>query len=64
MKVQLNIFPFIGALAALVITILIGNGTAQEHVHFADPLNEMATAFMAIMLAVGCLICSFEKLKK
>jgi mannose/fructose/N-acetylgalactosamine-specific phosphotransferase system component IID len=64
MKVQLNILPFIGALAAMFVTFSIMNGTAQEVVHFADPLNEMATAFLTLMLTLIGFVMSFESIKK
>lgn len=49
---------------------LVVNGTAQEMIHFADPLNEMGTAFMLLMgfvinagIAISELIKSFKTIK-
>jgi hypothetical protein len=64
MKVQLNIFPFIGTLAAMFVTISIFNGSAQEVVHFAGALNEMATACMSMLLTIAGFAYSFESIKK
>lgn len=62
-KANINILNLIGAIIALLVTISILNGTAQEVVHFADPLNEMATAFCSLMLTIGLAISSFERIK-
>jgi len=64
MKVQLNILPFLGSLAALVITVLTFSGDLQTVVHFSDPLNEIAFAVLAFMLFGCCMVCSFERLEK
>ena len=63
MKVTVNILNIIGAIAAFVMAYLIINGTAQSVIHFADPLNEMATFFMALMLGLGLTVSSFERIK-
>ena len=63
MKVTVNILNLIAAIAAFVVAYLIANGTAQSLIHFADPLNEMATFFMALMLGMGFSFMSFEKVK-
>ena len=63
MKVTVNILNLIAAIAAFVVAYLIVNGTAQSLIHFADPLNEMATCFMALMLGMGLTVSSFERVK-
>jgi hypothetical protein len=63
MKVTVNILNFIAAMAAFVVAYLIVNGTAQSVIHFADPLNEMATFMMAAILGIVLLVVSFEKVK-
>lgn len=62
-KTSINILNLIGAITALLVTFSIFNGTAQEVVHFADPLNEMACALMSTMLTIGLAALSFEKIK-
>ena len=62
-KVNINILNLIGTIIALSVTISILNGSAQEVVHFAGALNEMATAFMALMLTIGLAYSSFERIK-
>ena len=63
MKVTVNILNLIAAMAAFVVAYLIVNGTAQSVIHFADPLNEMATCFMAALLGISLLAVSFERVK-
>jgi hypothetical protein len=43
------------ALGALGLGYLTMVGTVQNYIHFADPLNEMAFAFMAMFMGVVCL---------
>ena len=43
------------ALGALGLGYLTMAGTVQKYIHFADPLNEMAFAFMAVFMGVICL---------
>jgi hypothetical protein len=63
MKITVNILNLIAAMAAFVMAYLIVNGTAQSVIHFADPLNEMACFFVALMLGLGFSFMSFEKPK-
>jgi len=62
-KTSINILNLIGAITAGLVTLSIFNGSAQEVVHFADPLNEMATAFCSLMLTIGLAATSFERIK-
>ena len=62
-KANINILNLIGAICALLVTISILNGSAQEVVHFADPVNEMATAFCSFMLTIGLAIASPKRIK-
>ena len=62
-KVKINILNLIGAILAALATLSILVGSAQEVVYFADPLNEMATAFMALMLTIILTALSFERIK-
>jgi len=62
-KTNINILNLIGAIIALLVTLSIFNGTAQEVIHFADPLNEMATAFCSLLLTICMALLSFEKIK-
>ena len=62
-KVKISLLHLIGAIAALLVTISILNGTAQEVVHFAGVANEIGAAFMSAMLFIGMAISSFERIK-
>ena len=62
-KTSINILNLIGAICALLVTLSIFNGTAQEVVYFIDPLNEMAMAFMSTLLTIGLTAISFERTK-
>ena len=62
-KVKINILNLIGAIMALLVTLSILNGTAQEVVHFAGVANEIGTAFMSAMLTICLAALSFEKIK-
>jgi len=44
------------AVAALSVGVLTMLGTVQQVIKFADPLNEMLFAFMAMMVGFMCLI--------
>ena len=43
------------ALSALSLGLLTMVGFVQSYIHFADPLNEMAFAFMAVFMGIVCL---------
>jgi hypothetical protein len=62
-KVKINVLNLIGTILALLVTISIMNGSAQSLIHFTDPLNEMAFAFMSLMLTICLTALSFKKLK-
>jgi hypothetical protein len=64
MKVIINVLPFIGALTASFISYSIMQGTAQEVVHFAGVLNEIAVFMMTSLMAIGLLVMSFERAPK
>jgi len=44
------------AVVALSVSVLTMLGTVQQVIKFADPLNEMLFAFMAMMVGFMCLI--------
>ena len=62
MNVTVSIPKFLGSALCIVIAYRIADGTLQEY--FAGPLNEMATCFMAFILAGGLFITSLSKVKK
>jgi len=62
-KANINCLNLIGAITALLVSISILNGSAQQVVYFADPLNEMATACCSLMLTIGLAIASFKRIK-
>ena len=45
----------LGAIGALGLGLLTMAGTVQKYIHFADPLNEMAFACMAMFMGVMCI---------
>jgi len=61
MNVTINIPKFLGSALCTAIAYRIADGTLQEY--FAGPLNEMATCFMALILAGGLFITSLSKVK-
>jgi hypothetical protein len=62
-KFKINLLSLIGACLAGLATLSIFNGSAQEVIYFADPLNEMATALMTTLLTIYLVVLSFEKIK-
>ena len=62
-KVKINILNLIGAILALIVSIMTINGSILEWIQFADVLNEMAFAFTGIMLTICMAFLSFEKIK-
>jgi len=61
MSINVNIPQFIGSALCTAIAYRIADGTLQEY--FAGPLNEMATCFIALILAGGLFITSLSKVK-
>ena len=61
MLVKINFKNLIAAIAALVIFILVLNGSLQSVIHFEGVLNEMLFAFGAFFLGLIQLYLSFEK---
>lgn len=64
MLVKINFKNLIAAIAALIVCIMMLNGSLQSVVHFAGALNELAFTFLAFMMMVVFLAMSFEKPKK
>ena len=54
---KIDVKYLVGAISALGLGLLTMAGTIQNYIHFADPLNEMAFAFMAmfggVMFSLG-----------
>ena len=62
MKVQLNIGPFVAALASGFVALNILNGNALNYIHFAGPENELGCAVIALTMTVLSLFVTFEKI--
>jgi high-affinity Fe2+/Pb2+ permease len=54
----------LGAIAALMVFFLLGQGILQKFISFAGPLNEMGCAFMSLFLSVILFSLSFSKTSK
>jgi hypothetical protein len=50
---------FLGFLISLLIALFTLSGDVQKVIYFADPLNEMAFAVVAMTLSIICLIALF-----
>jgi hypothetical protein len=46
---------------ALYIAWITGTGEILNHIHFADPLNEMFFCMASLSMGVGCIIAGFSK---
>jgi hypothetical protein len=64
MKIQLNVFHFLGSILSFIVAYLTVTGTIQNYIHFAGSLNEMAFAVISIMIGFILLISSIELPKK
>jgi len=54
----------LGAIAALLVFILTGQGILQQYIDFPGVANEIGFAFMSLFLAVILFIMSFSKTSK
>ena len=64
MTVQINFKPLVLAILTLIIAVMTVNGTTQQVIPFADPLNEMAFAFLAFIVSIFSFTASFSKIDK
>lgn len=64
MKIQLNVFHFLGSILSFIVAYSTMTGTIQNYIHFAGSLNEMAFAAISIMIGFILLISSIELPKK
>jgi len=64
MTVQINFKPLVLAILTLIIAVMTVNGTTQQVIPFADPLNEMFFAFGSFMVSIFSLTASFSKIDK
>lgn len=51
-----NYHIIITAIASFYIGFAILNGTAQQYVHFAGPMNELGCAVIALTMGCMCLV--------
>jgi hypothetical protein len=63
-NVNIHIGNLIGAMAALVIAFLTGQGTLQNYISFAGIANEIGFFVLSMFAFVSLLICSFSKTSK
>jgi hypothetical protein len=61
LKFQLHVPSLLGLLGSLGVAYTLASGKAQEVVHFADPINEMACFCLVMVMAVGFTISTFRK---
>jgi hypothetical protein len=64
MTVQINFKPLVLAILTLIIAVMTVNGTTQQFIPFADPLNEMIFAAGAFTASIFSLAASFSKIDK
>jgi hypothetical protein len=60
-NIDIHLGYCIAAIASFAIAWGTAQGTVQEYIHFADPLNEMAFCFAAICMGVICLPLAFSR---
>ena len=52
-----NLSILIGGIFSLYIAYLTAQGTLQEYIYFADPLNEMGFCITSFTMGVMCIYC-------
>jgi hypothetical protein len=63
-NIQIHYNYLIGAMAALIVAILTGQGTIQQYIHFAGMANEMGFFFLSLFLSSSLFFYSFSKTSK
>jgi hypothetical protein len=58
---KVNLIPFVSGLACFSVVYGLMAGKVQEFIYFADPLNEMAMAFLLSMIGGVSFLAAFEK---
>jgi|694.fasta_scaffold148304_4 hypothetical protein len=61
LKFQLHVPSLLGMLGSIGMAYSLATGKAQEVVHFADPINEMACFCIAGAMTIGFAISTFRK---
>jgi len=56
-----NLSILIGGIFSLYIAYLTAQGTLQEYIYFADPLNEMGFCMCAFIIGVMCIYCGIPQ---
>jgi hypothetical protein len=60
-NINIHLGYCIAAIASFGIAYYTAQGTVQNYIHFADPLNEMAFCVAALFMGVICLPMAFSK---
>ena len=56
-----NLLTLIGGIFSLYIAYLTAQGTLQEYIYFADPLNEMGFCITSFTMGVMCIYCGIPQ---
>ena len=64
MLVKIKFGPLLLSIALLALVGGMMNGTIQEHVYFADPLNELLVTIILFCMMGMSFIASFEIVKQ
>jgi hypothetical protein len=60
-NIDIHVGYLVSAITAFGIAYSTAQGTIQDYIHFADPLNEMAFCVAALFMGVICLPMAFSK---
>ena len=60
-NIDIHLGFLIGSITAFAVAYSTAQGTIQNYIHFADPLNEMAFCVAALFMGVICLPMAFSK---
>lgn len=56
-----KILNLVGAVGSFLLAAGLMNGSVQQVINFADPINEMAMFVLASMMCIGFVISLFNK---
>ena len=56
-----KILNLLGAVGSFGLAVGLMNGSVQQVVNFADPINEMAVCVLSLMMGVGFIVSLFNK---
>lgn len=56
-----KVLNVLGAVGSFGLAVGLMNGSVQQVVSFADPINEMAVCVLSLMMGVGFIVSFFNK---